>query len=138
MALGGTIMQELIGDVIVKSFGGSGVEVPLEAMDDSAVIDGVVLKSDSHTVKPLFFPGGDIGRLAVAGTVNDIAVMGAEPLALASGFIIEEGSYEACDRDRAVRERGVVGCGDRAPASRSESMSPTRRAEAVRLSGTAT
>jgi len=88
---GGTIMQELIERVIVKSFRGGGAEVPLEAMDDSAVIDGIVLKSDSHTVKPLFFPGGDIGRLAVAGTVNDIAVMGAEPLALTSGFIIEEG-----------------------------------------------
>ncbi len=84
-------MQELIEKVIVKNFGGSGAEVPLEAMDDSAVIDGIVLASDSHTVKPLFFPGGDIGRLAVAGTVNDLAVMGAEPLALTCGFIIEEG-----------------------------------------------
>lgn len=88
---GGTMMQTLIKDVIVRNLGGSGVEVPLEAMDDSAVINDIVLKSDSHTVKPLFFPGGDIGRLAVSGTVNDIAVMGAEPLALASGFIIEEG-----------------------------------------------
>ena len=42
-------------------------------------------------MKPLFFPGGDIGRLAVAGTVNDIAMIGAEPLALASGLVLEEG-----------------------------------------------
>jgi hydrogenase expression/formation protein HypE len=88
---GGTAMQDLIAKIIVKNLGGSNAEVPLEALDDSAVIDDIVLKSDSHTVKPLFFPGGDIGRLSVSGTVNDIAVMGAEPLALACGFIIEEG-----------------------------------------------
>ncbi|MCJ7630986.1 hydrogenase expression/formation protein HypE [Candidatus Bathyarchaeota archaeon] len=88
---GGTIMQGLIREIIVKNLGGSGAEVPLEALDDSAIIEDIVLKSDSHTVKPLFFPGGDIGRLAISGTVNDIAVMGAEPLALSSSFIIEEG-----------------------------------------------
>ncbi|MBS7622982.1 hydrogenase expression/formation protein HypE [Candidatus Bathyarchaeota archaeon] len=88
---GGAVMQSLIKDYVVKYLGGSGAEVPLEALDDSAVIDDIVFKSDSHTVKPLFFPGGDIGRLAVAGTVNDIAVMGADPLALSTGFIIEEG-----------------------------------------------
>jgi hydrogenase expression/formation protein HypE len=88
---GGVVMQSLIKDYVVKYLGGSGAEVPLEALDDSAVIDDIVFKSDSHTVKPLFFPGGDIGRLAVTGTVNDIAVMGADPLALSSGFIIEEG-----------------------------------------------
>jgi len=88
---GGSIMQKLIKEYILKTLGGSNFEVPLEALDDSAVVDGVVLKSDSHTVKPLFFPGGDIGRLAISGTVNDIAVMGAEPIALAAGFILEEG-----------------------------------------------
>jgi hydrogenase expression/formation protein HypE len=88
---GGAVMQGLIKEYILKYLGGSDAEVPLEALDDSAVIDDIVLKSDSHTVKPLFFPGGDIGRLAITGTVNDIAVMGAEPLALTSGFIIEEG-----------------------------------------------
>ncbi|MCS4541893.1 MAG: hydrogenase expression/formation protein HypE [Euryarchaeota archaeon] len=88
---GGTIMQELIKRYILKYLGGSDAEVPLEALDDAAVIDDIVLKSDSHTVKPLFFPGGDIGRLAVAGTINDIAVMGAEPIALSAGFIFEEG-----------------------------------------------
>ena len=67
------------------------VEVPLNALDDSAVVDGIVFTTDSHTVKPLFFPGGDIGRLAIAGTVNDIAVMGAEPLCLSAAFVIEEG-----------------------------------------------
>jgi hydrogenase expression/formation protein HypE len=84
-------MDALIKRHILKHLGGSSAEVPLEALDDAAVIDGVVLKSDSYTVKPLFFPGGDIGRLAVAGTVNDMAVLGAEPLALAAGFVFEEG-----------------------------------------------
>jgi hydrogenase expression/formation protein HypE len=51
----------------------------------------MVLKSDSYTVKPLFFPGGDIGRLAISGTVNDICMIGGDPLALAEGFILEEG-----------------------------------------------
>ena len=76
----------------MKYFGGaSSAEVPLEALDDAAVVDGIVLKSDSHVVKPIFFPGGDIGRLAVSGTVNDIAVLGAEPYALTCGFVLEEG-----------------------------------------------
>jgi len=98
-------MQQLVKDYILKYLGGSGAEVPLEALDDSAVIDDIVLKSDSHTVKPLFFPGGDIGRLAIAGTVNDIAVMGAAPRALTSGFILEEG-FPLTDFERIVRSMG--------------------------------
>lgn len=89
---GGTVMHSLVNNYIVKHFGGSGkIEVPLEALDDAAVVDDVVLKSDSHAVKPIFFPGGDIGHIAVAGTVNDIAVLGAEPYALACAFVLEEG-----------------------------------------------
>lgn len=85
-------MHDLVQNHVVKHFGGArGVEVPLEAMDDAAVIGDVALKSDSHVVKPIFFPGGDIGRLAVSGTVNDIAAIGAEPYALTCGFILEEG-----------------------------------------------
>jgi hydrogenase expression/formation protein HypE len=89
---GGSVMHDLVKNYIVKYFGGpSNAEVPLEALDDAAVVDNVVLKSDSHAVKPIFFPGGDIGRLAISGTVNDIAVLGGEPYALACGFILEEG-----------------------------------------------
>jgi len=90
---GGTVMHNLVKNYIVKYFGGLGndAEVPLEAMDDAAVIGDVVFKSDSHAVKPIFFPGGDIGRLAISGTVNDISAMGAQPYALACGFILEEG-----------------------------------------------
>jgi hydrogenase expression/formation protein HypE len=88
---GGSVMQSLIEKYVLKHLGGAKVDVPLDALDDAAVVQGMVLKSDSYTVKPLFFPGGDIGRLAISGTVNDICMIGGDPLALAAGFIIEEG-----------------------------------------------
>lgn len=88
---GGELMQQFLGDHITKHFPKMGAEVPLDSMDDSAVVDDVVFTIDGHTVKPLFFPGGDIGRISVAGTVNDISVMGATPLALACSVVIEEG-----------------------------------------------
>ena len=90
---GGTVMHDLVKNYIVKYFGGIGnlAEIPLEAMDDAAVIGDIVFKSDSHAVKPIFFPGGDIGRIAVSGTVNDISCLGAAPYALACGLILEEG-----------------------------------------------
>jgi len=126
---GGTVMKELVETYVLKNLGGSRAEVPLEALDDSAVIGDIVLHSDSHAVKPIFFPGGDIGRLAVAGTVNDIAVMGAEPVALSSALILEEGLSmadlnrilksiaEACEEagvhiitgDTKVVEKGTLG-----------------------------
>jgi hydrogenase expression/formation protein HypE len=85
-------MHELVKNYVVKYFGNFGnAEVPLEAMDDAAVVGDIVLKSDSHAVKPIFFPGGDIGRIGISGTVNDIACLGAEPYALACGLILEEG-----------------------------------------------
>jgi hydrogenase expression/formation protein HypE len=89
---GGTVMHDLVKNYIVKNFGGlCDAEVSLEAMDDAAVVDDIVFKSDSHAVKPIFFPGGDIGRLSISGTVNDISVLGAQPRALACGLILEEG-----------------------------------------------
>jgi hydrogenase expression/formation protein HypE len=88
---GGAAMSKLIDTFILPYLGGSKAEVGLEALDDAAVVDGIVIKSDSHAVKPIFFPGGDIGTLAVAGTINDIAVLGADPFALACGFVLEEG-----------------------------------------------
>ena len=98
---GGTVMHDLVKNHIVKHFRGldNFAEVPLEAMDDAAAIGDLVFKSDSHAVKPIFFPGGDIGRLSISGTVNDISALGAEPYALASGFILEEGLPMA-DLDR--------------------------------------
>ena len=85
-------MHDLVKNYVVKAFSGIGsAEVPLEAMDDAAVVGDVVFKSDSHAVKPIFFPGGDIGRIAISGTVNDISCLGAQPFALACGLILEEG-----------------------------------------------
>lgn len=84
-------MQKLIKEYILEVLPDGEFEVPLSALDDSAVVNGVVFKSDSYTVKPLFFPGGDIGRLAVSGTVNDISVVGGEPVALSLALILEEG-----------------------------------------------
>jgi hydrogenase expression/formation protein HypE len=91
----------------------------LMAMDDAARLPGQVFTTDSFVVKPLFFPGGDIGRLAVCGTVNDLAVMGAEPLYLSIAFIIEEGFPVAqmekilASITRACRESGArIVCAD--------------------------
>ncbi|MDR1405146.1 MAG: hydrogenase expression/formation protein HypE [Candidatus Methanoplasma sp.] len=88
---GGEIMQEFLSKHIVSHFPKSKSDVPLDSMDDSAVVDDIVFTIDGHTVNPLIFPGGDIGRISVSGTVNDISVMGATPLALACSVILEEG-----------------------------------------------
>ena len=90
---GGEMMDKLIKEKILKYFKteSKNVEIPLSFLDDSAVIDDIVFTTDSHTVQPIIFPGGDLGSLAVAGTVNDVAVMGAKPIALSTGFIVEEG-----------------------------------------------
>ena len=89
---GGELMDELIKKHILRFFiKQETAEVPLSALDDAAVIDDIVFSTDSHTVQPLIFPGGDIGSLAVCGTINDIAMVGGSPLALSSGLIIEEG-----------------------------------------------
>ena len=96
---GGEIMQEFLSKHIIPNFPKMKLDVPLDSLDDSAVIDGIVFTTDGHTVKPLFFPGGDIGSLSVAGTVNDISVMGGEPLALSCAVILEEGlDIEIVDR----------------------------------------
>jgi hydrogenase expression/formation protein HypE len=111
---GGSIMSKLIERLIIPHLGGFGeAEVGLEALDDAAVVKGVAFKSDSHAVQPIFFPGGDIGRLAVAGTVNDLAVLGAEPRALACGLVLEEGlAFKDLERilvsmKEACKEAGV-------------------------------
>ncbi len=93
---GGSMTMKLIEDVILKEFSlkkqGEG---GLDELDDGASLkvgdNTLVFSTDSHTVKPLFFPGGDIGRLSVAGTVNDLAVMGGKPLAMACAMVLREG-----------------------------------------------
>ena len=88
---GGRLMQQLLDQVIVPAFSNPA----LDARHDSAVIElhgwRLALTTDSYVVRPLFFPGGDIGTLAVNGTINDLAMSGARPLCLAAAFIIEEG-----------------------------------------------
>ncbi|MBN1764382.1 MAG: hydrogenase expression/formation protein HypE [Sedimentisphaerales bacterium] len=88
---GGTLMQELINKDIVPAV----ADGSLFELTDSALLDlpggRVAFTTDSFVVRPLVFPGGDIGRLAVCGTVNDLAAAGALPVALALGLIIEEG-----------------------------------------------
>ena len=89
---GGELMDNLIKDKILKYFHVSkSAEIPLSMLDDASVIDDIVFSTDSHTVRPIIYPGGDLGKLSVAGTINDISVMGAKPIALSAGFIIEEG-----------------------------------------------
>lgn len=87
---GGEEMNALIHDLFYALLGNE----TLNAAEDAALLhlEGpVAMTTDSFTVSPLFFSGGDIGKLAVAGTVNDLAVMGARPMYLSAGFIIEEG-----------------------------------------------
>lgn len=84
---GGRLMHRLIDEVFAPLSGGGD--------DDSAILDidasHLAVSTDSYVVQPVFFPGGDIGKLAVCGTVNDLAVMGATPKYLTVGFILEEG-----------------------------------------------
>lgn len=102
---GGGAMDSLIRDLILKTLPESGAEIPLSSMDDSAVVDGIVFSTDSYTVRPIFFPGGNIGNLAVSGTVNDLSVMGAQPIALSSGIVLEEG-FEVAELEEIVKGMG--------------------------------
>lgn len=94
---GGTAMDTIIRELFLKGFTRrQALEgTPLDALDDGAsiIVDGkeVILTMDGHTVDPIFFPGGDIGKLAVCGAVNDTAVMGADPVAILDAMIVEEG-----------------------------------------------
>jgi hydrogenase expression/formation protein HypE len=88
---GGALTNELIRDVFQGAFGNP----ILDDLLDAAVLEvgggRIAFTTDSFVVDPIFFPGGDIGKIAVCGTVNDLAVSGARPLYLSAGFIIEEG-----------------------------------------------
>ena len=112
---GGTMMKRIIEEVFFEAYAGD----ELLQGDDAAVLpvppagSRLAFSTDSFVVSPHFFPGGDIGRLAVCGTVNDVATSGAKPLYLSCGFILEEG-YPIADLRRicasmadAAREAGV-------------------------------
>ena len=160
---GGRLTADLVRRVFLPAFGND----VLSALEDQATlrIDGARLAftTDAFVVRPIFFPGGDIGRLAVHGTVNDLAVGGAEPLFLAAAFILEEGleladlsrvvdsMRQACAEARVTLVTGdtkVVdrGKGDRifitttgigvVPAGRSLSIAAARPGDRVIVSGT--
>jgi len=110
---GGRLSHQLIEKIFLPEF----FNLPLGARHDGAVVEvaGVrlAMTTDSYVVRPLFFPGGSIGELAVYGTVNDLAMCGARPLYLSAGFILEEGCpmetlrRVAADMGRAARRVGV-------------------------------
>lgn len=91
---GGELTSRLVAEVVLAGLG----ETAVGSLDDSTIIETagrgggrLAFTTDSYVVKPLFFPGGDVGRLAVCGTVNDLSMRGAQPLSLSLSFIIEEG-----------------------------------------------
>jgi hydrogenase expression/formation protein HypE len=89
---GGRAAAQLIEDLFARAFDNPA----LRQGDDGALLDlpaghRIVMATDGHVISPLFFPGGDIGALSVHGTVNDVAMLGAEPRWLSAGFILEEG-----------------------------------------------
>jgi hydrogenase expression/formation protein HypE len=110
---GGKLMHQLIGKMFLAAFGNP----TLNTHHDSAVLDRpsgrIAFTTDSYVVRPLFFPGGDLGSLAVHGTVNDLAMSGARPLYLSAAFILEEGLpmetlwQVVCSMQRAAQAVGV-------------------------------
>jgi hydrogenase expression/formation protein HypE len=162
---GGLLTAQLIEQLILPAFSNPA----LDPLDDQAVLalpaepgGRIALTTDSYVVTPLFFPGGDIGALAVNGTINDLAVGGARPLALSLAFILEEGlaiaelrRVIASARDAAIRagvpivtgDTKVVerGCGDQifintsgvgwVPAGINLSSRRVRPGDAILLSG---
>ncbi|MCL1918800.1 MAG: hydrogenase expression/formation protein HypE [Peptococcaceae bacterium] len=111
---GGSATRDLIAELFSARFSNP----ILDRLEDSAVLarpeGGIALTTDSYVITPLVFPGGDIGKLAVCGTVNDLWMMGAKPLYLTAGFIIEEGldfstlEYVAESMAREAARQGVA------------------------------
>jgi len=93
---GGKIMQRLLEDVIIPSFSHRKIgDIGLDEMDDGATLQvagaNLIVCTDAHTIHPIVFPGGDLGILTACGTINDLAVMGAQPIAMTNTVIVEEG-----------------------------------------------
>lgn len=88
---GGEKMDELISKHILPFFDNDEGEIPLSSLDDSCVKDDIAFTTDSHTVKPVFFPGGDLGSLSVSGTINDLLAIGSSPIGLSLAVVVPEG-----------------------------------------------
>ncbi|MER8874233.1 hydrogenase expression/formation protein HypE [Mesorhizobium sp. M0814] len=110
---GGRAMAELIRDIFQRHLANEFLAQANDAALLGTVCGRLVMATDAHVISPLFFPGGDIGALAVHGTINDVAMMGARPLWLSASFILEEG-FPLAELERivvsmafAAREAGV-------------------------------
>ena len=104
---GGLKTKQLVDDIIIRHLG----NLELNRLDDSACIDvpqtGLAMTTDSYVITPYFFPGGDIGKLAVCGTVNDLCMQGAVPLYLSFGLILEEG-FPVPDLERIIKSMALA------------------------------
>ncbi|MDP2963224.1 MAG: hydrogenase expression/formation protein HypE [Sulfurimicrobium sp.] len=110
---GGRAMAQMVEELFLDAFDNEFLRQLNDQASFSVPAGRMVMATDSHVVTPLFFPGGDIGSLAVHGTINDVAMSGAKPLYLSAGFILEEG-FPLADLKRivdsmaaAAREAGV-------------------------------
>lgn len=110
---GGRAMQQLISQVFARELGNEFLAQGDDGARLPVACGRLVMATDAHVVSPLFFPGGDIGSLAVHGTLNDVAMLGARPTYLAAAFILEEGfpladlTRIAASMGRAARAAGV-------------------------------
>jgi len=98
---GGRAMAQLVEELFVNHFDNELLRQGNDQASFPVEQGRMVMSSDGHVISPLFFPGGDIGSLAVHGTLNDVAMSGAKPLYLSAGFILEEG-FPLADLDRIV------------------------------------
>lgn len=104
---GGRAMAQLIEDLFARELGNEFLAQGDDGARLPACTGPLVMATDAHVVSPLFFPGGDIGCLSVHGTINDVAVMGAKPLYLSAGFILEEG-FKLADLARIVQSMAAA------------------------------
>lgn len=116
---GGKAMRDLIDDVFIEAFSNPQLntledQARFELKDLAEYGDRLAMTTDSYVIDPIFFPGGDIGKISICGTVNDLAVGGAKPLYLTCGMIIEEGMQVETLREicasmaRTAKEAGVM------------------------------
>ena len=150
-------MARLIGDIFVAAFDNDMLRAGNDQSAFNVAGGRMVMTTDAYVVSPLFFPGGDIGLLAVNGTINDIAMAGAAPLYMSASFVVEEG-FPLADLQRIAQSMGAAsraadvpiitgdtrssnavrptGCSYRRPASarlpRTSSFRETRRVRGMR------